>query len=129
MLRSAAPTARRSLLHLVVALATTWPLVLHIGHRVPLGDEDVATVPLFNLWSLRWTATTLPLHPSRWWDAPIFWPGHAAIVCARQTLIHANAFHMAVAVEPIDQAIARIKTQGSEVSAVRRVFPRVQSGG
>lgn len=78
MLRSAAPTARRSLLHLVVALATTWPLVLHIGHRVPLGDEDVATVPLFNLWSLRWTATTLPLHPSRWWDAPIFWPTRGA---------------------------------------------------
>jgi hypothetical protein len=59
----------------------------------------------------------------------IFWPGHVAIVCDRKTLIHANAFHMAVAIEPIDQAIARIKTQGSEVSAVRRVFPRVQSGG
>ena len=59
----------------------------------------------------------------------IFWPGHVAIVRDRKTLIHANAHHMAVAIEPIDQAVARIKASGSEVSAVRRVFPRVQSGG
>ena len=59
----------------------------------------------------------------------IFWKGHVAIVRDRKTLIHANAHHMAVAIEPIDQAVARIKASGSEVSAVRRVFPRVQSGG
>ena len=59
----------------------------------------------------------------------IFWPGHVAIVRDRKTLIHANAHHMAVSIEPIDQAVARIKASGSEVSAVRRVFPRVQSGG
>ncbi len=59
----------------------------------------------------------------------IFWPGHVAIVRDRKTLIHANAHHMAVAIEPIEQAIARIKAAGSEVSAVRRVFPNVQSGG
>lgn len=59
----------------------------------------------------------------------IFWPGHVAIVRDRKTLIHANAFHMAVAIEPINEAIARIKASGSEVSAVRRVFPKVQSGG
>lgn len=59
----------------------------------------------------------------------IFWPGHVAIVRDRKTIIHANAHHMAVAIEPIDQAIARIKAAGSAVSAVRRVVPRVQSGG
>ena len=59
----------------------------------------------------------------------IFWPGHVAIVRDRKTLIHANAHHMAVAIEPIDQAIARIKAAGSAVSAVRRVMPRMQSGG
>ena len=59
----------------------------------------------------------------------VFWPGHVAIVRDRKTVIHANAHHMAVAIEPIDQAIARIKAAGSAVSAVRRVTTRVQSGG
>lgn len=59
----------------------------------------------------------------------IFWPGHVAIVRDRKTMIHANAHHMAVAIEPIDQAIARIKAAGSAVTAVRRVLYRVQSGG
>jgi cell wall-associated NlpC family hydrolase len=59
----------------------------------------------------------------------IFWPGHVAIVRDRKTLVHANAYHMAVAIEPIEQAVARIKAAGSDVSAVRRVFPNVQSGG
>ncbi len=59
----------------------------------------------------------------------IFWPGHVAIVRDRKTLIHANAYHMAVAIEPIQDAIARIRASGSEVTSVRRVFPKVQSGG
>ena len=59
----------------------------------------------------------------------IFWPGHVAIVRDRKALIHANAHHMAVAIEPIEQAIARIKATGSAVSAVRRVMTRMQSGG
>lgn len=59
----------------------------------------------------------------------IFWPGHVAIVRDRKTLIHANAHHMAVAIEPIHEAISRIRATGSEVRAVRRVFPKVQSGG
>lgn len=42
----------------------------------------------------------------------MFWKGHVAIVFDDTTLIHANAFHMAVALEPIDAAINRIKTQG-----------------
>jgi hypothetical protein len=39
------------------------------------------------------------------------------------SLIHANAFHMAVAVEPIQAAIARIRAAGSEVTSVRRLDP------
>jgi len=38
----------------------------------------------------------------------IFWKRHVAIARDAATMIHANAFHMAVAIEPIDQAIARI---------------------
>lgn len=42
----------------------------------------------------------------------LFWKGHVAIVAAPDTLIHANAHHMAVAFEPLDDAIKRIETQG-----------------
>jgi cell wall-associated NlpC family hydrolase len=52
----------------------------------------------------------------------MFWKGHVAIVRDNVTLIHANAFHMAVAVEPIAEAIERIKAAGSEVTGARRVF-------
>jgi cell wall-associated NlpC family hydrolase len=51
----------------------------------------------------------------------IFWKGHVAIVRDATTMIHANAFHMAVAIEPIDQAIARIRSSDGEVTSVRRV--------
>lgn len=51
----------------------------------------------------------------------IFWRGHVALVRDSETIIHANAHHMAVAIEPIDDAIARIQAAGSEVMAMRRV--------
>ena len=51
----------------------------------------------------------------------VFWKGHVAIVRDRENLLHANAFHMAVAVEPIAEAIARIRDAGSEVTSVRRI--------
>src|SRR4029079_3902863 len=38
----------------------------------------------------------------------IFWNGHMAMVRDEKTIVHANAFHMAVAIEPTAQAIARI---------------------
>ena len=58
----------------------------------------------------------------------IFWPRHVALVRDRKTIIHANAHHMAVAIEPLDRAVARIKAAGAEVTSVRRVI-RTQSGG
>jgi cell wall-associated NlpC family hydrolase len=51
----------------------------------------------------------------------VFWKGHVAIVRDGNTLIHANAFHMAVAIEPLAEAIARIRATGSEVTSVRRI--------
>jgi hypothetical protein len=51
----------------------------------------------------------------------VFWSGHVAIVRDRSTLLHANAFHMAVAIEPVAQAIARIRGGGSEITSVRRI--------
>ncbi|MFU8778547.1 MAG: C40 family peptidase [Roseovarius sp.] len=42
----------------------------------------------------------------------LFWRGHVAWVSDPDTLLHANAHHMAVAYEPIADAIARITAQG-----------------
>jgi cell wall-associated NlpC family hydrolase len=51
----------------------------------------------------------------------IFWKGHVAIVRDRATMIHANAHHMAVAVEPIAEAVSRIRAAGSEVTVIKRI--------
>jgi len=51
----------------------------------------------------------------------LFWNRHVAIVRDEASLVHANAFHMAVALEPIGQAIARIRALGSEVTSMRRL--------
>ena len=56
----------------------------------------------------------------------IFWTGHVAIVRDPATLLHANAFDMAVVLEPIAEAIARIRAGGSEVTSVRRLARRVR---
>jgi len=51
----------------------------------------------------------------------IFWKGHVAIVRDSESLLHANAFHMAVAIEPIAQALTRIRATGSEITSLRRI--------
>jgi cell wall-associated NlpC family hydrolase len=50
----------------------------------------------------------------------IFWKGHVAIVRDADTIVHANAFHMATAIENTHDAIARIEAAGSDVVAIRR---------
>jgi Bacterial dipeptidyl-peptidase Sh3 domain/NlpC/P60 family len=54
----------------------------------------------------------------------LFWKGHVAIVRDEATLVHANAHHMAVALEATAAAIDRIRAAGSEVTSVRRLPPR-----
>jgi len=44
----------------------------------------------------------------------LFWPGHVGIVVKHDQVLHANAYHMSVAIEPVLEAVARI-------GAVRRV--------
>jgi cell wall-associated NlpC family hydrolase len=51
----------------------------------------------------------------------LFWKGHVAIARDQATLIHANAFHMEVAIEPIADTIARIRGEGGEVTSLRRL--------
>jgi cell wall-associated NlpC family hydrolase len=51
----------------------------------------------------------------------IFWKCHVAIVRDAATLVHANAHHMATAIEGIHDAITRIKAAGSDVTSVKRL--------
>ncbi|WP_430403814.1 NlpC/P60 family protein [Hyphomonas sp.] len=51
----------------------------------------------------------------------VFWKGHVGIMTDAHHLLHANAWHMAVAREPLDQAIVRIKTQYAEPVGARRI--------
>jgi len=50
----------------------------------------------------------------------IFWKGHVGLYAGEGRLLHANAFHMAVAEEPLAQAIERIRAAGSEMTGIRR---------
>lgn len=51
----------------------------------------------------------------------IFWKGHVALVRDRTTMIHANAHHMAVAIERTQDAVARIGAAGSAITSIRRL--------
>lgn len=48
----------------------------------------------------------------------IFWKGHMGVMRDGETLLHANAFHMQVASEPLAAAIARI---AKPVTAIKRL--------
>ncbi len=51
----------------------------------------------------------------------VFWKGHVAILLDGARIIHANAHHMAVAQEPLREAIKRIRESGGgEPTAFRR---------
>lgn len=73
------------------------------------------------------TALGLALPTSQWHGLRrgdlMFWKGHVAIVRDADSIVHANAHHMATAVEPIQAAIERIRVAGSEVTSVRRLPP------
>jgi cell wall-associated NlpC family hydrolase len=51
----------------------------------------------------------------------IFWQGHVAIARDADSIVHANAHHMATTIESTSDAIARIKAAGSEITAIKRL--------
>lgn len=63
------------------------------------------------------------------WRAPgmlkrgdlVFWKGHVGIMTDAETLLHANAWHMAVAREPLETAIERIANYYAEPIGARRI--------
>jgi cell wall-associated NlpC family hydrolase len=50
----------------------------------------------------------------------VFWKGHVGMMLDEAALIHANAHAMAVAVEPLAEAVARIEKAGERPLAFRR---------
>jgi hypothetical protein len=63
------------------------------------------------------------------WQAPgalqrgdlVFWKGHVGIMTDADYLLHANAWHMAVAHEPLEEAITRIAKYYAEPRGARRI--------
>jgi len=51
----------------------------------------------------------------------IFWKGHMGVMLDKERLLHANAFHMAVAIEPLAEAMARIEKIAGPVTSAKRL--------
>jgi hypothetical protein len=52
----------------------------------------------------------------------VFWKGHVGIMRDGETLLHANAHHMLVASEPLQEARKRIAgASGHEIAAIKRL--------
>ncbi|WP_374469108.1 NlpC/P60 family protein [Phenylobacterium sp.] len=52
----------------------------------------------------------------------VFWKGHVAVGLDAERIVHANGHHMAVAVERLDEALARIKANSyGEATSYRRL--------
>ena len=75
------------------------------------GDSDMQEIEL---------GTHLSAHDNLRRGDLLFWKGHVAFVADEQSLIHANAFHMAVSYENIGAAIERIDQQGDGLVTARK---------
>jgi len=51
----------------------------------------------------------------------VFWKGHMGVMLDEKRLLHANAFHMMVAIEPLADAIPRIDGVAGPVTSVKRL--------
>lgn len=51
----------------------------------------------------------------------VFWDGHVGIMADAENLLHANGFHMMVALEPLTLAAERSAKTGKSITSVRRI--------
>jgi cell wall-associated NlpC family hydrolase len=70
----------------------------------------------------------LPSGESRQRGDLVFWRGHVGILADAGTLIHANAYHMAVVQEPLSEATRRIAEAGGG-GVTLRLRPRAGWSG
>lgn len=52
----------------------------------------------------------------------VFWKGHVGVMLDETRLLHANAFHMMTAIEPVREAVARIEAVAGPVTSIRRTL-------
>ena len=50
----------------------------------------------------------------------VFWKGHMGVMLDETRLLHANAFHMLTAIEPLGEAVMRIEKEAGPVTSVKR---------
>ncbi len=50
----------------------------------------------------------------------VFWKGHVGIMVDGVMLLHANAYHMAVVIEPLSTTVARIARNGQQITSIKR---------
>jgi len=50
----------------------------------------------------------------------VFWKGHVGVMLNQEQLLHGNAFHMMVAIEPLAEAATRIEKTCGPVTAIKR---------
>jgi hypothetical protein len=51
----------------------------------------------------------------------VFWKGHVGVMLDTERLLHANAFHMQVAIEPLVQAVERIAQAEGAIRRITRI--------
>ena len=51
----------------------------------------------------------------------VFWKGHVGILTDSDTLLHANAHHMAVVSEPLNEATQRIEKTAGSITSIKRM--------
>ena len=51
----------------------------------------------------------------------VFWKGHMGVMLDAIHLLHANAFHMHVAIEPLRQAATRIAQSEGPIRSINRI--------
>ncbi|MEJ7591342.1 MAG: hypothetical protein WKF77_07320 [Planctomycetaceae bacterium] len=58
----------------VVSIWSVWPMPRQIASQIPTSQSGIATVPLFNAWTIAWNAHCAARGMKGYWDAPIFHP-------------------------------------------------------
>ncbi len=61
-------------IHLILTGVMTWPMILHLGSKIPLVPKWTLLVPYHGLYIIAWTHHALDTGLSRYWDANIFYP-------------------------------------------------------
>ncbi len=72
---------------LSMAIASTWPLARHLATSVPLGTESAPTIPVFDVWTLWWSADRFLHAYAGLWNAPIFHPTQGAFAFSEPLLL------------------------------------------